>query len=54
MAETVTLTCAGIVEAKLIFVKPPDDVDYHLKTYTTCYSSCSRCTSSKTHGTVLY
>lgn len=53
MAETVTLKCAGTVEAKLIFVKPPDDVGYDLKTYTTYYSFCS---NSKTEGRgrVLY
>lgn len=53
MAETVTLMHAGTVEDKLVFVKPPNDVDYDLKTY---YGFGSRHTNSKTEGRgrVLY
>lgn len=56
MAEAVTLTRAVMAEAKLIFVKPPDDFDYDLKTYTMHYVFCSRHANSKTEGRgrVLY
>lgn len=56
MAEAGTLMCAGTVENKLVLVKPPDDVDYDLKTYTSYYGFCSRHTHSKMEGSgrVLY
>lgn len=50
MEETVTLTRVGTVKAMLMFVKPPDNVDYDLKTYITSYSFRSRHTKLKNRG----
>lgn len=41
MAGTITLTLIGTVEAKVMFIKPPEEGDYNLKTHITYRDFCS-------------